>query len=252
MRIWIGFIAFGLVLCGQIREEQKVLVDGVMEVWQLRWKSPPKPFCEATEESAEASLTCPCAGFAYGEAGELVLVRLRNEAEIDRLELTGLFHIGLEGAKNLAVLKIRAADFDRDLEASNKPGFVDAVAKRPLTQIMHLADYDHDGQKTEFYLQTGTEPCAKSYGLVIGVSKLRRKLHAFGRAVDPMRLKKEVWEALRDSSGRVKVVERRCGDHGANTETVVELGWTQAGVEGVSREYSCEVEPRVMLSEQPL
>ena len=87
MRIWIGLVAFGLVLCGQIREERKVLVNGVMETWQLRWKSPPKPVCESNEEAA----ACPCMGFAFGESGELDLVRRRNNVEIDRLELTPFF-----------------------------------------------------------------------------------------------------------------------------------------------------------------
>lgn len=50
----------------EIREEQKVLVNGISEVWRLEWKSPPTPAC-----SPEDIITCPCSGFAYGESGQL-------------------------------------------------------------------------------------------------------------------------------------------------------------------------------------
>jgi hypothetical protein len=33
------------------REEVPIRVNGVAEVWQLRWKSPPKPVCEPSEGS---------------------------------------------------------------------------------------------------------------------------------------------------------------------------------------------------------
>jgi hypothetical protein len=64
-----------------IREQQTVTIDGAPEVWELRWKSPPKPACEPND----VSLTCPGAGFAYGEAGELELIRKQVNSELDRL-----------------------------------------------------------------------------------------------------------------------------------------------------------------------
>jgi len=47
-----------------VREQQTVIVDGVTETWQLKWRTAPKPVCEPNE----LALTCPCMGFAYGEA----------------------------------------------------------------------------------------------------------------------------------------------------------------------------------------
>src|SRR5690242_15002 len=70
-----------------IREEQEVVIDGFIETWRLVWLKPPKPACSDPVDG----MTCPCAGFAYGEAAELALVRQRSGREIDRLDLTASF-----------------------------------------------------------------------------------------------------------------------------------------------------------------
>src|SRR5258708_1951720 len=72
-----------------IREEQQLTVNGALETWRLQWSAAPKSYCGASE--SDIALTCPCWGFAYGEAGDLHLLRLRNGMEIDRLHLTPLF-----------------------------------------------------------------------------------------------------------------------------------------------------------------
>src|SRR5579864_1307914 len=132
-----------------VREEQSVIVKGVREVWQLRWVTKPHDVCEPND----ASLTCPCEGFAYGEGGELDLVRLRENAEFDRLHITPFFgeQFGNEG--RIAIIQRWESDRDKDLRTSleDLPGI---VSKRPSVQIMHFADYDHDSSKNEFYLQT--------------------------------------------------------------------------------------------------
>src|SRR5215468_5137211 len=69
-----------------VRERQVVVVRGVPEIWEMRWKEPPKPACEPNE----ISLTCPCIGFAYGEGGELTLVRIRLGVQFDSLDLMPL------------------------------------------------------------------------------------------------------------------------------------------------------------------
>ena len=68
-----------------IREEQQVVVNGVTETWRLQWKSPPHPECDASEGMAMA-ITCPCQGFAFGESGDLDVVRLRNGSEIGQTQ----------------------------------------------------------------------------------------------------------------------------------------------------------------------
>lgn len=241
MRIWIGLVAFGLVLCGQIREERKVLVNGVMETWQLRWKSPPKPVCESNEEAA----ACPCMGFAFGESGELDLVRRRNNVEIDRLELTPFFGEVPSDEEHKAV--VSRWDLEPESSASGA-----SLGRRKAKRLMQFEDYDHDGAKSEFFLQTSTLPCGKSYGVVVGISKIRPKLHAFRSRNAVIVVQKQTWLALKNSRQPVRVVEWPCDDHAAEEETEVEIGWSKTGIDGMVRQYSCGRKPRIALSEQPL
>jgi hypothetical protein len=90
-----------------IREEQEVLVDGVTETWRLQWKSMPTPYCGA--DVVDVSLTCPCIGFAYGESGDLYLIRLRSGIEVEQLRLTPLF-----GEYPNAVVQRWPADYAKD------------------------------------------------------------------------------------------------------------------------------------------
>src|ERR1019366_3047890 len=64
-----------------IREAQTVHVFGVDEMWLLQWLTIPHPECDVATEMWH---TVPCEGFAYGEAGRLDLVRLRDGHEYDR------------------------------------------------------------------------------------------------------------------------------------------------------------------------
>ena len=100
-------------------------------------------------------------GFAYGEAGDLWLTRSVNGGEIDRLHITPLFQ-GSE-AGDLPVLQRWRPDTDKDVELPSKSPdeLLALVAKRPTVQVMEFADYDHDGQQSEFYLQTGAGPCRR-------------------------------------------------------------------------------------------
>src|ERR1043165_4591888 len=72
-----------------VRDQQTIRVDGVEEVWRLVWTTPAKPFCRADVD--DLWTTCPCDGFAFGESGDLTLVRLRDGREHDRLNLTRFF-----------------------------------------------------------------------------------------------------------------------------------------------------------------
>jgi len=235
-----------------VREEQKVVVNSVREVWQLSWASTPKPFCEPSE----VSLTCPCEGFAYGESGKLHLIRLRSGVAFDQLDLSRFFTEEF-GNSGVAMIQLREPDRDRDFDFALQDNFQEIVSKRPAVQVMHFADYDHDGGQTEFYLQTEVAPCGKSKGLVIGVSAKNPRLHAFGaasRPAEPLFLFKREWEALRKASGPVEVVDWPCGDHGADTQIVLRLQWTTDGVKGTSREFECgpDLKPGKLIREGPL
>jgi hypothetical protein len=236
-----------------IREEQTIIVNGVAEAWQLKWLAPPKPVCEASE----ISLTCPCSGFAYGEGGDLDLIRLRNGSEIDRLHITPLFEEEFSGTGRVAVVQRWPPDDDKDFSASKKSDFATVVSKRPTVQVMRFADYDHDGDPTEFYLQSEAAPCGKSFGVVIGISKSNPRLHAFGTSSapdKPLHLQRQEWKALRDAQGPVDVLDWACRDHASETQTTLSLHWTAQGISGTRREFACtpEGKPGEPLHEEPL
>ena len=228
-----------------IREEQKIVVDGVVETWQLKWLATPHPACEPSL----VSLACPCTGFAYGEAGELTLVRLRNGHEIDRLPAPSFGGV---------IIQRWQPDWDRDFEASERKGFATLVSKRPTVEVMHFADYDHDGQSSEFYLQTEAAPCGKSVGMVVGISRNNPRLHVFGTASKPntpLYMRKIAWEALQKASSPFEITDWTCGDHGADIESAIFLLWSPAGIEGNRREYECTADttaPRRLIKESPL
>jgi hypothetical protein len=241
-----------------VREEQTVVVDGVREIWRLQWMSGPKPACSPSDPESD---TFPCLGFAYGDAGALDLVRLRDGAEIDRLALAPLFE---ETPAEGAVVERWQPDLDKDFEvvATNnsvafpqpRENLAPLVRKRPTVQVMHFGDYDHTGWKNEFYLQSGAA-AGHTDGFVVGVSKRNRRLHALGTASSPRKplyLEHREWEALRDASGPLEVVHWRCGDHGAENESTVRLGWTAGGIAGTRRVYTCPPDARKLIREDPL
>jgi len=235
-----------------VRERQRVLIQGVIETWELRWDAPPKPACEPND----ASLACPCTGFAYGEGGDLKLVRIRNGEEIDQLELTHLFENADVNLGRIAILQRWKPNYEKDFEASEKDDFLDMVARRPVVRIMDFIDYDHDGNRSEFYLKTDTLPCGKNVGVVVGVSRSDKQLHIFGTALkptQPLLLQRTIWDTLSHASGPVEVVDWLCGDHGSQEETTVKLQWTSKGIGAFRRTFGCPKSPEQRpIHEEPL
>lgn len=221
-----------------IREEQKIVVNGTSEIWRLEWKSSPKSVCGP--EDLLSSMNCPCSGFAYGESAQLDLVRLVNGREIDRLELTPLFD-KVFADQDGAILQ-RWDRQEKDLEEEQSEAFVKRVRSRPVVEIMHFADYNHDGKSTEFFLQTGVEPCGKISGIVVGLDRIHARLSAFGTTLHPDKplvMQKMEWEALLRSSDPIKVLDWQCGDHGSEIETEMELSATNGSIRAIRREYEC-------------
>jgi hypothetical protein len=220
----------------------------VAETWRLQWATPPAPYCGARDIPA-----CPCEGFSYGEGGDLFLLRLRNGVEIDRLHLTPFFS---EWTDKLAVLQRSARLFDLDEKLFERDDFPALVSKRPTVQVMHLADYDHDGMSAEFYLQTAAIPCGRSVGVVLGLSKSNRRLHALESTGDPgtpLTMLRDAWVALRDAKDPVELKTWSCGDHGALQEERVRLDWTSKGIRGLSRTFTCSFDggPQTLVGEEP-
>ena len=179
-------------------------------------------------------------------------MRLRNGREVDRLHLTPLYEDW--GGDEAGVQRWRA-DYDKDFEASKLADFPALVSKRSIVQIMHFADFDHDGKATEFYLQTGAGPCGHMSGVVVGLSRSNAKLHVFGTASEPeapLYLEGGIWEELLKATRTIDVLDSGCGDHGAETEIRLRLHWNREGIDGVRREYTCPPNPRRLIGEKPL
>jgi hypothetical protein len=225
-----------------IREEHKVLVDGVEEVWRLEWVNPPSPVCSPDEPDVWP--TCPCEGFAFGESGNLVLVRKRPGQEEERFALNQLFDEELDAPGKSGQAVLRRWDVDqKDRDEANSPGFAARVRARSIATVMHFGDYDHDGRATEFLVQVGTLPCGKKMSVVVGISRATPQLHVFRSAEHPeipLVLQSGQWEALLKAKAPVKVRDWACGDHGAETETELELSADAGNIHATRTEFECK------------
>jgi hypothetical protein len=222
---------------GIVREQQAVMVDGKKETWRLEWRNPPSPYCGPGSD--EEWLTCPCEGYAFGEAGELDLVRTIPGKGEDRLHLTPFFE-ETDGKAVLPRWPVGKNDFDE----KDKAGFAKKVHSRPLVKVMDIGDYDHDGRATEFPLRVGYLSCGHWPTVLIGIDRKNEKLHVIGTAENP---KKPLylgavsqWKRLKDSRGVFTAVEWACGDHGSDTETVISLKADKNGIHGTRASYRCD------------
>jgi hypothetical protein len=216
-----------------VREE--VSVNG--ETWRLEWKSSPVSVCGPENDDFS---TCPCRGFAFGEAGKLDLVRLRGNKEVDRLPLASLFFDEPPILGLVAIQRYEVAS--EDLGKEGTPELSRMIAQRKLVQVINLADYNHDGQATEFFLPTSAGPCGHVDGVVVGVTKINPRLHAFRTVKNPGKplvLRRSEWEKLRESTGPVETVGWACGDHAAEDERTHYLTPTSAGIRVLVRTYNC-------------
>lgn len=242
-----------------VRKERRVVIGGRPELWRLEWRTPPQPVCGPDSEDW---WTCPCSGFAFGETGKLDLVRLREGHEVERFPLAPLFDSGEPPTDtDNAVLRrwdVRKSDWKyTNLEQPGRPTPVPGVRTRAQATAMKLADYDHDGHATEFFLQTETPPCGKHIGVVVGVSEKTPRLHGFGTALrpdKPLLMSESAWTALVQSQGSARVVVWACGDHASDHETELELSATSGEIRVTNREFQCSEDDKreQLISEEPL
>jgi len=223
-----------------LREERSIVIDGQSETWRLEWQRPPVAVCAPTDPEW---YTCPCEGFAFGERGELDLVRVRGGEEVERLPLTPFFDGGETPTDRPGAVLRRVAPIKADMDAGlEDPGLPSRVAKRPIDSILQFADYDGDGQASEFLLQVGAEPCGKRMTVAIGVSRTEPRLHSLHTALQPgqpLVLRVDHWQALLAAKSPVRVVDWQCGDHGSDTETELELSRGPGGIAVHRREFDC-------------
>lgn len=239
-----------------LREERRIIINGVEETWRLEWLSPPTAACGPEDEEW---VICPCNGFAFGETGDLRLVRKRLGRKDEQFRLNPLFEYGEDQPAPGAVLRrwdVRDVDHkrwgivvekNRDKKSAGPQFFADeGIKARPLATIMEFFDYDHDGRATEFLLQIGTMPCGKRMCVVVGISRNNDRLHFFtsvNRPKEPLILTSWQWDALGKSKAPVRVIDWRCGDHASEEETEVELRAQNGSIYAARRTYKCVGEP---------
>jgi hypothetical protein len=231
-----------------VREQRTVVINGVTETWQLVWIGKPQEFCPASD--IEMAITCPCDGVAYGEYGNLWLIRKRQGHEVERMDLRPLFkgdwgYANDEKTSGKAFLQrypMRDSDYDnRDLTQPD-PALTAGIRRRPAPVIMTFADYDHDGQATEFLLDVGTMPCGKLQFIAVGVSAHNPHLHALASAEtprEPLRMPAGPWRVLLKSSRPTRVITWECGDHGSEVQSNMTVSAKNGIIRTKERDIVC-------------
>ncbi len=212
-----------------LREEKPVVVDGVTETWRLEWIRPPVPACmDSTWE------TCACAGFSFGEKGDLDLVRTRPGAPDERLHLGPLFD---DGDARLPRWVVSTQDRSG---VAKKPSIAE-IQKREVVPVMKLGDYDHDGRATEFVLQVAAYACGHTPSILVGITKTHG-LHAFpagDKPNEPLTLDSVAdWEKVKTKLP-LTIASTKCGEHGATEETSIQVVKADAGLRASEVKRPC-------------
>lgn len=224
-----------------VRDSVEVTLATGVERWQLVWNAPPQRYCN---DPAEA-ITCPCAGYEFGDQGSAAIVRSRGGRVVERFSLDALFAEGGgsagPGSSTFARYVLTEDDRQAMADAADEAAIRPRFEHRPLRPVLTLGDYDGDGVAAEFVLQTGAGPCGHAPSVLIGLDA-RGALHAMGRvgrAPTPLVLMSpEQWERLRNGrSGRL--VQWTCGDHGADEEESVSVRWVAGEPVATFRSRRC-------------
>ncbi len=83
--------------------------------------------------------------------------------------------------------------------------------------------------------------------VAIGVSRHNPRLHAFSTAEHPERplvLQAWQWESLLEAKAPIKVTDWKCGDHGSDAETELELAIDENGIHATNWTYDCDQDGR--------
>src|SRR6478736_3654285 len=143
---WAAALVFVCLAC--FGQAQRPLTREEIQVgrerWRLEWKSAPVEAC------GDDSISCPCRGFAYGQAGKLDLVRVRAGKVVERLALGKFFD---EGSADVGVAVVRLHEVQQGDFGADGVKLAHELSRRPVIRVMELGDYNHDGSATEFYLQ---------------------------------------------------------------------------------------------------
>jgi hypothetical protein len=211
---------------GEERDRAIVRVRDVDEIWRLVWREPPKDACSTDDERR----SCPCDGARFGQEGRIALVRERPGRGAEVLEL---------GERRLPRYPEHEAERGRGVSEID----LDEVRRRPPVRLLDLGDYDRDGGATEFVLRAPwAGPCGHIQAELVGVSRGRDELHAFGTAERPghplVLQGPRAWEALR-REGRVESTVMGCGDHGWGYDDVLVVRAEGGGLHAEVARYLC-------------
>lgn len=217
-----------------VREEREIVVEGKKERWRLAWQSAPAYDCFDS--------SCPCENIRFGERGPLVLVRAREGAAEQRLDL---------GERSLQRWPVFEADGERARGAVDTD--LPLVQGRPVVTLMHFGDYDHDGRAAELVLDRGDTPCSTHSAIVVGsIGKggALGILSVAGRPDTPIDLNgRSQWETLRRASAAqlaagVELVQVGCGNHGSAQEVSYLVRRVAGGLDVTVRRYGCDAEDK--------
>jgi len=192
-----------------VREQRTVVVDGVEEVWRVRFVTP----SGAPQPIDDAVIDCATGYEASRDRGDVVIERLRNGVVIDTLASIPPLEDGLSTR-----WPMRFPWRVYGWHALRHPA--QTIAHLPYETVLDLGDYDHDGRATEFALDGGHVCCGHVASAVVGLTRSRPRLHVLRWAngddwAQPNgRL---AWEAVR-AHPRGELVTWRCGDHGFGDE----------------------------------
>lgn len=223
-----------------VRERRRVVVGADTEEWRLEWKSPPREVCSPNDGGF--AFARPCTGWAFGEAGHLVLIRQRRGALDERFELDSFFEETPTGGAVLQRWPTELWDFPGSFDAGPLPDSVSRrIRSRPVVMVMRLGDYDHDGRATEFVLEV--EPY-RTGSVLVGLSVKNPTLHVFGSALHSnsrLMLGPGQWDDLLQSpDGHVMTNNLLCGDHGSEEAEDVELRTSPDGIHATLYTYACD------------
>src|SRR2546423_12170102 len=192
-------------------------------------------------------ISLPCRRWGYGQYGILGLWGLRGGREIGRINLAPLFGQfdypegeKVQGTAYAARWPMKDDDLER--EARGDRTLITEIKRRPAPDLMHFADYDHDGYATEFLLQVGTMPCGKRQYAALGISTENPHLHALASVAkpnEPLMMPLQVWQAVLKHTTPTEVPTWRCGDHGGETQTELVVWAAHGKIHAKQREYSC-------------
>lgn len=208
----------------------------------MRWKELPAP-------DGWDHFHCPAEIAQYGERGELELVRMRAGTVAEVHDLSPYFEdsVYVHGEERKIARVARYPRAPEDDLAGPTAAEALAIQERPQIEVLDFVDYDHDGRATEFLLTVSTgSPCGQHRAIVVGISRSRPVLHAFGTVEQPA-VPLTFWHssmgwarlAAAPEGKWIEASVLNCGNHGIDMENLTEARWDRRGIHARNRWFHC-------------